>query len=261
VSRKCLLGAYAEENMRLRRLSILLTLLCWFGGDSTSAVAQDEPGVSPQVSIISPSDGGSYTTPLQLNIVLEATSATNITKIDVYSHEDLIGTVTEAPYEIVWENVPPGLHQLTAIATDDQGGEGVSESVEVLVVPGPCTVCDKYEGSLTEEEGSAFLPIEGSDYVEHAGTLKAWLVGPDATDFDLYLWVWNGSEWEMVERAEAEGSDEFLIHDVQPGYYSWMIVPFAGGGDYTLWVEKPVVESPETPESPENPGEEGTPAE
>ena len=93
---------------------------------------------APQVSIIQPLTGTSVGEPATITIIANATDSDGtIAKVDFYNGTTLIGTRTEAPYSIVWDNVPAGLKSINAKATDNDGLTTTSSIVTVNVTPIP----------------------------------------------------------------------------------------------------------------------------
>ena len=43
-----------------------------------------------------------------------------ITRVDFFSGNSLIGSVSNSPYSLTWSNAPPGVHSLSASASDDR---------------------------------------------------------------------------------------------------------------------------------------------
>lgn len=58
--------------------------------------------------------------------------------VTFHAGDAALGTITNAPFTLVWSNAPFGLHRLTAHATDDQEVTGTSAPVFIAV--GPATV-------------------------------------------------------------------------------------------------------------------------
>ncbi|MDF2455193.1 MAG: type sorting protein, partial [Cytophagaceae bacterium] len=86
----------------------------------------------PSVSISSPSNN---TTVNAGNLTIAATATDNgsIAKVEFYNGNTLLGTDTTSPYSYLWNNVPAGTYNLTARATDNQGGIKTSSVVTLVV--------------------------------------------------------------------------------------------------------------------------------
>lgn len=104
---------------------------------------------------------------------------------------------------------------------------------------GPCSGanCTTYTGSF-KAAGEYFFP-PANDYFEYSGgTLKGWLKGPSGTDFDLYLYKWNGADWDVVGLSESPTSDESITYTATSGYYIWLVTSYTGTGTYNFWMQK-----------------------
>ncbi|MGD0572698.1 MAG: cellulase family glycosylhydrolase [Sedimentisphaerales bacterium] len=106
----------------------------------TGGAALPPPSNNMTVSITLPSEGTTYTAPA--NITINATASVSggtVTKVDFYQGTTLLGTDTTSPYSYTWNDVNVGRYSLTAWATDNNGGVGISTEVNVAVVNGDAT--------------------------------------------------------------------------------------------------------------------------
>lgn len=76
-------------------------------------------------------------------------------------------------------------------------------------------------------------------YLASGGTIKASLKGPSNADFELYLYRWNGSAWQIVARSESSGSNESFQYSANAGYYTIEVYSYRGSGSYTLTYSMP----------------------
>lgn len=67
----------------------------------------------------------------------------------------------------------------------------------------------------------------------HTGTL----IGPAGTNFNLYLYYWNGSAWQIVESSTGPSSGETINYAGSPGYYAWIVQSYSGSGRYQFGIE------------------------
>jgi len=121
------------------------------GTHSFTAVATDDLGatvassplkvtvnpanVLPSVSISSPSDNATYTSPANFTISGNATDSDgSISKVELYASGDLIASFTSASFSYNWSNVAAGKYTITARAIDDKGGFSIS-TINVTVNP------------------------------------------------------------------------------------------------------------------------------
>lgn len=104
------------------------------------------------------------------------------------------------------------------------------------------TVMAKYTGAGAVTQtgtlasgGTAYAPSAAPGYKETgAGTITLNLTGPAGTDFDLFLYKWNGSTWIKVASSEGSTSTETISYNGTAGFYYGMVKSYAGSGTYTL---------------------------
>ena len=98
---------------------------------------------------------------------------------------------------------------------------------------GSCTGT-QYQGSLSGPGATQAQP--NGSYYQTTGTKthKGCLTGPGGTDFDLYLYKWNGSAWAQVAKSEGETSSEAISYVGTAGYYTYDVSSYSGAGSYTL---------------------------
>ena len=135
----------------------------------TPIAAPKAANKAPSVVLMSPATGAAFSagasiTPRQANDV-----DGSIAKVEFYRNAStLLGTITTAPYQFVWQNVPAGSHALSAKAYDNRNGTATSAPVTVMVVANkPPTV-------------AMSLPLAGT-FVGEGATVD---VGATATDAD-----------------------------------------------------------------------------
>ena len=107
------------------------------GGTTTSGavpVIIAAPNQPPIVSLTSPGNGASFTTPATINLTaLAADAEGQLTQVEFYNGTTLLGSDTTAPYAWVWTNVAAGTYTLTAAAYDGAGNRTDSWPVTVTV--------------------------------------------------------------------------------------------------------------------------------
>jgi endoglucanase Acf2 len=105
--------------------------------DQVYVICSEETNVAPKVSIYSPISGSEF---IENNeIIIEAAASDligNVTKLDFYANEILIGSSTSAPYSTTWEPVK-GSYVLKAIATDDDNATATSNLVSIEITAAP----------------------------------------------------------------------------------------------------------------------------
>lgn len=88
----------------------------------------------PTVEITNPMDGQTFNDNPNITInAVAADSDGSITQVEFFSNEQSLGVDAESPYSVTWQNVPTGSHDITAVATDNDGAEARSTVVNILV--------------------------------------------------------------------------------------------------------------------------------
>ncbi|MCH2592422.1 MAG: Ig-like domain-containing protein [Pedosphaera sp.] len=87
----------------------------------------------------------------------------DITKVEFFKNDELIGVDTEAPFELDWTENEPGLYLITAQVTDAKGGSAVTSPVEAAVF-------DSGEYPLL----GLRLWLDGSGITQAASRVSAW---------------------------------------------------------------------------------------
>lgn len=89
---------------------------------------------SPSPSITNPADGSTYLIPTTIEIEVEVSDLNDdVTKVEFYIGNNLLGEDTTAPYSFTWEDVSAGTHYIYVEASDTEGLTGYSNFVQVIV--------------------------------------------------------------------------------------------------------------------------------
>jgi subtilisin family serine protease len=102
-----------------------------------------------------------------------------------------------------------------------------------------CSYAESYPGSLSGSGDYDYAPDGNYFYSASSGYHRGCLIGPDGTDFDLYLWKWNGSYWQTVARGITSSSVEDVSYYGSAGYYVWRIESYSGSGSYSFTMARP----------------------
>jgi hypothetical protein len=99
----------------------------------------------------------------------------------------------------------------------------------------PCETFTQFLG------GTGFTQYQpcATYYWGNSGLQEGYLRGPAGTDFDLYLWRWNGFSWVTVAQGISSGPDETVIYNGTAGYYVWRVESYSGSGSYTFKMQRP----------------------
>jgi hypothetical protein len=112
--------------------------------NNTGAVTTSEPvaikvlPIPPTVKIVTPTNGSTFTAPVDIPITAEAVSSNaDIVRVDFFADDHFIGTdagTNKAHYDMIWSNTPAGFYYLHAAAFDSLGGKGSSDPVHIAVL-------------------------------------------------------------------------------------------------------------------------------
>jgi len=110
----------------------------------------------------------------------------------------------------------------------------------------PCTnsaflPCSDYTNYLTGTGDSDVQPCNGSFTLGGSGTIRGWSVGPQLSDFDLYLDKWSGSSWIQVASAATVSNSDSITYSGTAGTYRFRVVSYNGPGTYHFWYQRPIL--------------------
>jgi subtilisin family serine protease len=125
----------------------------------------------PTVSLMSPSEGATFTPPATITLAATASDPDGIDRVEFYQGNMLIGSTTSSPYGGTWSNVAAGSYTLTAKAYDTLGLATVSAPVHVMVTA--------------------------------AGSPSATFAGSDATTQGTWHGVYGGDGYSLVGDATS----------------------------------------------------------
>ena len=95
---------------------------------------------------------------------------------------------------------------------------------------------DTYNGYLSGSNAEEFQP-NGTYYYAGSGSQVGELSGA-GSDFDLYLWKWNGS-WSTVASSTSSNSEESISYNGTSGYYVFRVHSYSGSGSYSICIDHP----------------------
>ncbi|MFB9058205.1 glycosyl hydrolase family 18 protein [Mariniflexile ostreae] len=124
-------GSYESYGTKLKRWSTVKSPLI---NKVNEVFANGIVGnINPTVSITSPSPNATFNAGTEITITANATDIDgDITKVEFYNDDVLIGEDTSAPYAFSWMNVAPGNYTIKAKAFDNQNYSATS-SVSIRV--------------------------------------------------------------------------------------------------------------------------------
>lgn len=146
-----------------------------------------------------------------------------VVRVDFYKDDELLGSLSEAPYTIVVENLSKGEHQIRAVAVDDEGRTGVGQTtVNVLEPTGSYVFSNAFtaEGSVPE----GWSTYDGNE--KRVGFSSGYSSGSrvfhftgEQHDFDWGLYTRNvtGAAHAGYARFADKGTSTSLV--LYPGNY------------------------------------------
>ena len=127
------------------------------GGYSTSPPVNFTVEGQPQVNIVSPPDNSTYAIN---SICITASASENagvIAKVDFYDGQNFLATETSnnGSYTYAWNNIPPGTHEIIAVATDIEGVKTTSSASTLTInTPHSSGPIDSLLASATDPLGN-----------------------------------------------------------------------------------------------------------
>ena len=141
---------------------------------------------SPSISITSPSDGAAFRENDDITIsTITSDLDGSVALVEFYSGDTKIGEDTTDSFEFTWSGASIGNHQLTAVATDNNGAKTTSEIVNVTVSEKrSCTVTssDAQQGSFSTGYEVIYETIGNSVVISFT------LLDTDKSGVVAYLW-------------------------------------------------------------------------
>ena len=106
----------------------------WFASGITPG-ANNATNTPPTVSMASPANGASFTLPVAITLVANASDTDGfISKVEFYDGAVKIGEATTAPYNFAWSTAAPGSHTITAHAIDSGLAVTTSAAITISVI-------------------------------------------------------------------------------------------------------------------------------
>jgi uncharacterized delta-60 repeat protein len=216
------------------------------GADAVAAQAGVTPNTPPSASITGPAADAVFNDPSGIAITVDAEDADGtIAKVDFYEDGNLLGTDTTAPFYWIWDDPAYGLHNLTAVATDEDGVSGGSSAVNIRVNRRPVlTVVEDQSvnegqalnlanlGAFTDEDNTSGFTydIDWGDGTSHStGTATVDFTGegqPTQGSFDgIHVYADNGNYTVSVRVSDVYGGSDtktfnVTVNNVAP--YLWI---------------------------------------
>ena len=106
----------------------------WFASGITPG-ANNAVNVAPAVTLVSPANGASFTLPVAITLVANASDTDGfISKVEFFDGAVKIGESSTQPYSIAWSTASPGSHTITARAIDSGLAVTTSAAITINVI-------------------------------------------------------------------------------------------------------------------------------
>jgi regulation of enolase protein 1 (concanavalin A-like superfamily) len=152
----------------------------------------------PAITITSPANGASFTSPATINLAVNASDPDGfVARVDYFAGASQVASSTTAPFTATWSNVPAGTYSITARATDNLGATTTSAPVNVSVGSGPSNVPSPWANQDIGNPGYA----GGATF--SSGT---WTVAGSGTD------VWDNSDQFQFVYQQLSGDGTVIAH-------------------------------------------------
>ncbi|MCR6640034.1 MAG: Ig-like domain-containing protein [Sporocytophaga sp.] len=229
------------------------------GTDTVTVTVVPAVNQNPVVSITSPLNNASFNVPANITITASASDADGmITSVAFYNGSLLLGTDNTAPYTFTITGATAGTYDLTAVATDNNGGTTTSSVVTVKVentlstgINGPsCLVAgQKYLFVLSPEapftniswwtNAQAIIEVDPLDkskvFITYASNISSvnisagvnFSVSPWYKQYDKILKV-GGCPSAALEEAGFGASDESQVNASEEVLLSLKLYDFQG---------------------------------
>jgi RHS repeat-associated protein len=161
-------GSYAIRAQASARVLQAGVYCSGVGALSTAVNITVGPNVLPSVSFASPTSGTTLVTPATFALSANASDSDGyIASVQYFANGAAIsGALTTAPYSFNWAGVGGGNYNLTAVATDSDGGQTISAVVAVtsrVNSPPNVGIASPASGTVSTAPGSFTLTANASD--------------------------------------------------------------------------------------------------
>ena len=199
------------SNLEIGVYKCLLTVSdgTYTSTDKVKIIVSESGNSLPSISINSPDNEASFSEGEAIEISTLASDLDGtISKVEFYAGNIKIGETSSAPFNYSWTDPSIGIHQITAVAIDNQGGEKTSQAVEVSVNEVfDCSITDNQsiEGTFSEGYETTFETI-GSQ-VKISITLN----DKDKSGVVAYLWRENPFQETQMDHVTGTTFSKTLV--------------------------------------------------
>ncbi len=169
------------------------------GDTTTSEIVPVTVNALPTVTLNQPAEGDVYTLPSDIDLRAVADDDDgSVAKVAFYADSTLLGEVTASPFSMTWSDAVSGTYAITAVATDDRGGETRSDTVNIIVNdPGAVMITAPTDGQVFVAPTDIVIEATADDtdgtVTKVAFFRKNVLLGEDTTAPYSFTWVEPGT--------------------------------------------------------------------
>ncbi|KIA92742.1 hypothetical protein OC25_15210 [Pedobacter kyungheensis] len=167
------------------------------GGTTTSDIVIVTINTLPTITISSPAYAAAFTAGTNVTITANATDSDGtISKVEFYEGSTLLGQSTTAPYSYTWNTPNTRFYNITAKATDNNGGTAVADTVRIKINAIPAVAITSPTNLATIPAGANFIiKADASDTDGSIAKVEFYqgstLLGQAATS--PYSFMWNNA--------------------------------------------------------------------
>jgi hypothetical protein len=103
------------------------------GGVSVDQATVEIQNAAPTVTITSPANGAVLTAGSSVSITAATTDDSGVAQVQFLLDGQLLGIDFASPFEATWGNLAPGVHEIVALAVDNDGASNISATITVRV--------------------------------------------------------------------------------------------------------------------------------
>lgn len=169
--------------------------------DEVLIIVSETGNTNPSISVTSPNEGDAFSEGSP--ILLTATASDlegEVSLVEFFDGETKVGEDNIEPYSLEWTGALLGAHQISAVATDDMGAQGISQVVHITVEE----VMSCTEISNEAQQGSFSVGYEATfETIGTTVTITFTLLDTDKTGVVAYLW--KQTPFEESEMTQVSG--------------------------------------------------------
>jgi hypothetical protein len=155
----------------------------------------------PMGAMTSPSQGAFAATGSAIELAATATDADGrVVRVEFLDGSRLVGQAVDPPFAVSWTASAPGVHALSARATDDRGGVAASQPVEIAVGAPPLVVVTQPIDCSTIDAGTTLVLT--ADAVSVDGSI----VRVEFYDGDFVVGTSYGPPWHVTLAGLGDGA-------------------------------------------------------